>query len=237
MTFRPLLLRPGAPLAFPDPRGADDEGLVAVGGDLAPARLLFAYAHGIFPWYDAGPPLWWSPDPRALMSASALHASRSLRRFLARCPWRVTLDTAFERVMNECGSAREEGTWIRPEMVRAYVALSEAGHAHSVEVWDGSTLIGGLYGVQIGALFAAESMFHRRTDASKVALVCALRCLFAAGISVFDVQFKTDHLASLGAFEVSRADYLERVGRAVTERVSLGHLAGQNLLPLACPRG
>jgi leucyl/phenylalanyl-tRNA--protein transferase len=231
MPFRPVLLRPGAPLAFPDPRRADEDGLVAVGGDLAPERLLFAYAHGIFPWYDAGPPLWWSPDPRALMSAETFRTSRSLRRFLAHCSWRVTMDAAFDRVMQECGRERTGGTWIHPEMVTAYVRLAERGRAHSVEVWDGTELVGGLYGVQVGALFAAESMFHRRTNASKVALACALRSLFDAGVTVFDVQFKTDHLESLGAFEVTRSEYLERIARATAEQVSLAHLVGTDLLP------
>ncbi len=231
MPFRPVLLRPGAPLAFPDPRRSDEDGLVAVGGDLAPERLLFAYAHGIFPWYDAGPPLWWSPDPRALMSAERFHTSRSLLRFLSHCSWRVTFDVAFERVMHECGSEREGGTWIHPEMVAAYVELRARGHAHSVEVWDGDALVGGLYGVQVGALFAAESMFHRRTNASKVALGCALSSLFDAGVTAFDVQFKTSHLESLGAFEVPRTEYLERIAHATAVQISLAHLVGVDLLP------
>ncbi len=165
------------------------------------------------------------------MSAERFRTSRSLRRFLSHCSWRVTCDAAFARVMEECGRERAGGTWIHPEMVDAYVRLAERGHAHSVEVWDGSELVGGLYGVQVGALFAAESMFHRRTNASKVALACALHSLFEAGVTVFDVQFKTEHLESLGAFEVSRAEYLEHVAGAAATRVSLAHLVGVDLLP------
>jgi len=214
---KPLFLPPGAPLAFPDPATCDDEGLLAIGGDLSAERLLFAYEHGIFPWYDEGlPPMWWCPNPRAVMDAEHLHVSRSLRRVLRSNRFDVTYDRAFREVMLECGRERESGTWILPEMVDAYTALHELGHAHSVEVWLEGALVGGLYGVQRGALFAAESMFHRATDASKVALVTAVERFFAAGITLFDVQFLTPHLASLGAYEVPRADYLARAAVAVS---------------------
>jgi leucyl/phenylalanyl-tRNA---protein transferase len=213
---KPLFLPPGAPLAFPDSSKSDDEGLLAIGGDLTPERLLFAYEHGIFPWYDEGlPPMWWCPNPRAVMDAEHLHVSRSLRRVMRSERFSVSFDRAFRDVMIECGRERETGTWILPEMVDAYTALHALGHAHSVEVWRGEALVGGLYGVQRGALFAAESMFHRERDASKVALASAIERLFAEGITVFDVQFLTPHLESLGAYEIARADYLERVARAV----------------------
>jgi leucyl/phenylalanyl-tRNA--protein transferase len=223
---RPFLLSRNAPAAFPDPSGADAEGLVAVGGDLSTERLLAAYEQGIFPWYNEGlPPMWWSPDPRAVMDPARLHVSRSLARVLRRGRFEVTFDRAFEQVMVECGRERDDGTWIIPEMLAAYVELHRRGHAHSFEVWREGRLAGGLYGVHCGGLFAAESMFHRETDASKVALVVAVRSLFSAGIELFDVQFLTDHLESLGAYEMRRVDYLARVAAARRNQVELGSLA------------
>ena len=216
---KPQFLLPGAPLSFPDPNQSDDEGMLAIGGDLSPERLLFAYEHGIFPWYDDGlPPMWWSPNPRTILDPEHLHVSRSMRRVLRSERFAVTFDRAFREVMLECGREREQGTWILPEMVDAYCVLHELGHAHSVEVWQAERLVGGLYGVQRGALFAAESMFHRERDASKVALITAVETLFAAGIELFDVQFLTPHLQSLGAYEVPRARYLELVKSAAAKR-------------------
>jgi leucyl/phenylalanyl-tRNA--protein transferase len=217
---RLTFLGPGSPLSFPDPNESDDEGLLAVGGDLSPARLLFAYEKGIFPWYSAGvPPLWWSPNPRALMTRERLHVSRSLRRTLRTGRFEVTFDRAFADVIAACASNREGGTWILPEMLQAYVQLHQLGHAHSFEVWHDGQLAGGLYGVRRGALFAAESMFHVVTNASKVALAVTIDTLFRAGIRVFDVQFVTEHLASLGAYEVSRSEYLAEVARATPHLV------------------
>jgi leucyl/phenylalanyl-tRNA--protein transferase len=218
---RPVLLLPGGPIGFPDPDQADDEGLLAIGGDLSSARLLFAYEHGIFPWYDEGvPPLWWSPNPRAIIDPARLHVSRSLGRVLKSDRFQVTYDTDFENVMRCCGD-RPGGTWILPDMIDAYVRLHADGHAHSFEVWEGGELVGGLYGVQRGALFAAESMFHRSTDASKVALVYAVRSLFGAGMALFDVQLLTAHLASMGATEIGRSDYLSRLPEACRRSVDL----------------
>lgn len=223
---RLTFLGPGSPLSFPDPNESDDEGLLAVGGDLSPARLLFAYESGIFPWYSAGvPPLWWSPNPRALMDREHLHVSRSLRRTLRQGRFEVTFDQAFSDVIAACASNREGGTWILPEMMLAYTQLHQLGHAHSFEVWYEGQLAGGLYGVRRGALFAAESMFHVFTDASKVALAVSLDTLFRAGIQVFDVQFVTEHLASLGAYEVSRREYLEQVAKATKLGVSPSAIA------------
>lgn len=217
---RLTFLGPGSPLSFPDPRESDDEGLLAVGGDLSPARLLFAYESGVFPWYSAGvPPLWWSPNPRALMSRERLHVSRSLRRTLRHGSFEVTFDRAFAEVIRACGANREGGTWILPEMMLAYNQLHLLGHAHSFEVWHAGALAGGLYGVRRGGLFAAESMFHVVTNASKVALAVCIDTLFRAGIELFDVQFMTEHLASLGAFEVSRNEYLAEVGRVARHEV------------------
>lgn len=217
---RLTFLGPGSPLSFPDPNESDDEGLLAVGGDLSPERLLFAYESGVFPWYSAGvPPLWWSPNPRALMTRERLHVSRSLRRTLRQGAFTVTFDAAFPEVIAACGANREGGTWILPEMMLAYTQLHQLGHAHSFEVWHDGQLAGGLYGVRRGALFAAESMFHVVTDASKVALSVALDALFRAGFQTFDVQFVTEHLASLGAFEVSRPEYLAEVARTTRQVV------------------
>jgi leucyl/phenylalanyl-tRNA--protein transferase len=223
---KPLFLPPGAPLTFPDPATSDDEGLLAIGGDLTAERLLFAYEHGVFPWYDEGlPPMWWCPNPRAVMDAEHLHISRSLRRVLRSGRFTISFDRAFRDVMLECGRERDSGTWILAEMVDAYAALHALGHAHSVEVWQGEQLVGGLYGVQRGALFAAESMFHRVRDASKVALATAIERLFAEGITVFDVQFLTPHLESLGGYEISRSEYLERAARAVSQPIAFARSA------------
>jgi len=217
--------RPRAPLAFPSAQDADESGLVAVGGDLSPERLLLAYDSGIFPWYDEGlPPLWWSPDPRTVLDAAHLHVARSLARTIRRAPFELTFDRAFDAVTDGCAEERDEGTWIIPEMKKAYARLHRLGHAHSVEAWKDGRLVGGLYGVHRGGLFAAESMFHRATDASKVALVAAVRSMFRAGIEVFDVQMTTPHLARLGAEEWPRAKYLRRVKEVRAKAVSLAGL-------------
>lgn len=208
----PEFLLPGSPAEFPDPRAYDREGLVAVGGDLSPERLLCAYRSGIFPWYAVGvPPMWWSPDPRALLLPRRLHVSRSLMRRIRRGGFELTWNRSFREVMFECGRARREGTWVIPEMVDAYERLHRLGHAHSLEVWVEGRLCGGIYGVQAGGLFAAESMFYRATDMSKVALVALVRSAGAAGVEVFDVQFATSHLVRMGAVEVSREEYLRRL--------------------------
>ncbi|MEZ6035859.1 MAG: leucyl/phenylalanyl-tRNA--protein transferase [Planctomycetota bacterium] len=213
------MLAPDVPGGFPDPSGYDAEGLVAIGGDLAPERLVEAYSRGIFPWYGPGyVPLWWSPDPRALLTPDALHVSRSLHRTLRRGGFELRWDTRFRQVMRACGEKRTDGTWILPEMLDAYAELHRLGFAHSLEVLQGDQLVGGIYGVQVGGLFAAESMFHRVSDMSKVALVALVHTLFGAGIELLDVQFVTAHLGTLGAFEVPRADYLDRVA-AARERV------------------
>ncbi|MCA9598555.1 MAG: leucyl/phenylalanyl-tRNA--protein transferase [Myxococcales bacterium] len=217
-----MLIVPGGPLFFPDPEATDEEGLVAVGGDLSVERLRLAYESGIFPWYDVGlPPLWWSPDPRAIVDPGSLHVSRSMRRVLGSRRFELRRNTLFETVMMECGRGRSGGTWILPEMVDAYRALHERGDAHSFEVFLEGRLVGGLYGVQRGGLFAAESMFHRETNASKVALIGAVNACFSAGIELFDVQFLTEHLASMGAFEISRHEYLSRLAAAVRRRADL----------------
>lgn len=211
---------------FPDPTEFDDEGLVAVGGNLSVERLLLAYEHGLFPWYnDNYPPLWWCPNPRAILPLQALHVSRSMQRTLRQNTFQVTWNHAFARVIRQCGARRKEGTWILPEVIEAYETLHREGHAHSLEVWSEGLLVGGLYGVQRGGLFAAESMFHRARDMSKVALLVCAHSLRLAGIGLFDVQFLTPHLASLGGVEVSRDAYLERLAIERSRSVDLRELA------------
>jgi leucyl/phenylalanyl-tRNA--protein transferase len=211
---------------FPPTRLAlrDPNGLLAVGGDLAPGRLLAAYRHGIFPWYsDDQPILWWTPDPRAVLFPDELKVSRSLRKTLRQGRFEVSLDRGFGEVMRACAEPRSDGlgTWITDDMVEAYARLHSLGHAHSVECWSGGELVGGLYGVAIGRVFFGESMFSRRTDASKVAFVHLVAQLRAWGFGVIDCQVGSKHLASLGAREVRRSEfealldrYCEQAGHA-----------------------
>ncbi len=203
------------PDAFPDPATAatEPDGLLAVGGDLTPERLLAAYRRGIFPWYETGQPiLWWSPDPRAVLIPSRLHVSRSLRRTLRRDRYRVSVDQAFEAVIDGCANTRAmSGTWITPEMRSAYVHLHELGYAHAVETWDGPELVGGLYGIALGSAFFGESMFSLAPDASKVALVKLVEVAKCRGIELIDCQVTTRHLASLGSELMPRADFVRAV--------------------------
>lgn len=195
---------------LPDPDEADPDGVVGIGADLAPATLVDAYRRGIFPWPHPGVPMpWFSPDPRGLLTADGLHVSRSLRRTLRRSGWTTTVDHAFTAVVDACGDDRgEEGTWITASMARAYRRLHDLGWAHSLEVWDGDDLVGGVYGVQVGGVFTGESMFHRVTDASKVALADLTTRFHAAGGRALDVQLTTTHLASLGARDVPRDEFV-----------------------------
>jgi leucyl/phenylalanyl-tRNA--protein transferase len=189
-------------------------GLLAAGADLSTERLLAAYAEGIFPWFgDDDPILWWSPDPRMVLRTSDVHISRSLNKVLKAGRFRVTLDTAFPAVVRGCAEARRdhEGTWITAEMEAAYGRLAELGHAHSVEAWQGDDLVGGLYGVAVGRMFFGESMFTRVTDASKVALVTLARQLEQWQMPLIDCQMSTPHLASLGAKDIPRADFIRDV--------------------------
>ncbi len=198
-----------------DPRRADADGLVAVGGDLGPERLIEAYRNGIFPWFSEGSPvLWWSPDPRAIIELDGLHVSRRLARTVRSGRFSVTFSHDFEGVIRGCAD-RPEGTWITPAMIAAYTALHRLGAAHSVEVWHEGQLAGGLYGVALGGLFAGESMFTRVRDASKVALVYLVERLRVRAFQLFDIQFRTEHTASLGAVEVPRGEYLARLRRAL----------------------
>ena len=196
----------------------DPNGLLAAGADLSPERLLDAYARGIFPWSGEGDPLlWWSPDPRMVLWLGEMHVSRSLRRRLRAGSYRATLDTAFEEVMAGCAAPRadHDGTWITPSMMEAYARLAALGHAHSVEVWADGALAGGLYGVALGRMFFGESMFSRMPDASKVALAILARQLERWRFELVDCQMSTSHLASLGAREIPRVEFVRHVDRLV----------------------
>ena len=209
---------------FPDPDRAEPDGLLAVGGDLSPERLLAAYATGIFPWYGAESPiLWWSPDPRLVLDPGKLHLPRSLGRTIRRGRYRVTADLAFARVIARCAEqARpgQRGTWITPEMRAAYSRLHRLGFAHSFEAWEGEALAGGLYGVSLGAAFFGESMFADRPDASKVAFVKAVEWLASRGVNLIDCQVRTEHLLRFGAAELPRRTFLRRL-EAALERPTL----------------
>ena len=197
---------------------ADEHGVVGIGADLAPGTLLAAYRSGIFPMGLGGggrePMGWWSPDPRGVVPLDGLHVSRSLRKSCARMDVRV--DTAFDEVIAACADKRRPGAWIDRRIAAAYRHLHQLGWVHSVETWRDGELVGGLYGVHINGLFAGESMFHRATDASKVALVGLVERLRAAGVVLLDVQWATDHLRSLGAIDVPRAEYHRRLEEALT---------------------
>ncbi|WP_345985155.1 leucyl/phenylalanyl-tRNA--protein transferase [Sulfurimonas sp. HSL-1656] len=200
-------------LAFPDPRDADESGIVAFGGDLSPSRLLLAYRSGIFPWYSKGDPiLWWSPDPRFILNLEDFVLRRSLRKRLKH--FEIRFNTAFGDVVRACATTPrpgQEGSWILPEMVEAYEVLHAMGHAHSVEAWQEGRLVGGLYGVEVGGMFCGESMFAHVSDASKAAFAALVEHLKARGFEMIDAQVPTEHLKSLGAIEVSRDYFLMRL--------------------------
>jgi leucyl/phenylalanyl-tRNA--protein transferase len=236
---------------FPDPATAGEDGLVGIGADLEPATLLDAYRQGIFPWPHPGAPLpWFSPDPRGVIPLDGLKVSRSLRARLRRSGWETTVDRAFAAVLAACADRPPEGrgsgglkpsppegqgsgglkpsppegegeTWITAPMQAAYQRLHDLGHAHSLEVWAGGELVGGLYGVGVGAVFTGESMFHLASDASKAALVDLVARLAEAGGRLIDVQMVTPHLASLGARDLPRSDFLELLARVRDRPVSL----------------
>ena len=197
---------------FPPTEEAEDDGLLAVGGDLTKERLLAAYSKGIFPWYEAGQPiLWWSPDPRLVLTPETLKISRSLRKILRKQQFEIRFDTAFEKVIKACADVRTEqgeGTWIIPEMQQAYTELHQDGFAHSVESWLDGELVGGLYGISLGQCFFGESMFSTRNDSSKVALVALVEFSREVGIRMIDCQMTTPHLLSLGASEIQRKKFL-----------------------------
>ncbi|HMK43637.1 MAG TPA: leucyl/phenylalanyl-tRNA--protein transferase [Dissulfurispiraceae bacterium] len=206
-------------LIFPPPYLSEPDGLLAVGGDLGPERLLLAYAQGIFPWYSQDSPiLWWSPDPRLVLFPDELKISRSLRQLMQKGSFAVTYDTAFERVIRECAGVHADdkgGTWITEEMIEAYIRLHHEGFAHSIESWADGELTGGLYGVSIGAAFFGESMFARRNNASKVAFAALVKRLAAWGFSLIDCQVTTGHLVRFGAREIPRGTFLQLLDAAL----------------------
>ncbi|HXE79593.1 MAG TPA: leucyl/phenylalanyl-tRNA--protein transferase [Vicinamibacterales bacterium] len=207
----------------------DPNGLLAVGRSLSVPSLIDAYSHGIFPWFNRDEPImWWSPDPRMVLFPRELHVSRSLARRMRRGGYAVRMDTAFEAVMRGCAAPRAhgEGTWIDDRMLGAYTQLHAAGYAHSVETWIDDELAGGLYGVAIGRAFFGESMFTRRTDASKIALVTLVRLLDSWGFGVIDCQMRTEHLASFGAREIPRSEFLEMLRDLVRQPSAWGTVPG-----------
>ena len=217
---------------FPDPNNADG-GLLAVGGDLSEQRLLQAYRAGVFPWFndDRIPVLWWSPDPRAVLEPSAMHVSRSLAKRLRNAGFEISFDRAFHRVVAECGPLHRNrkgvrGTWITPNMQRAYGALHESGYAHSVEVWLGGELAGGLYGLSLGEMFFAESMFSRARDASKVALFHLCQRLCRWRFRLIDCQLPNDHLFSLGAESIPRRAFLAVLAANDESKTRRGNWSG-----------
>jgi leucyl/phenylalanyl-tRNA--protein transferase len=206
---------------FPRPELAEPEGLLGVGGDLDPDRVLLGYHLGIFPWYSQGDPiLWWSPDPRMVLWTDEFHVPRSLGKIVRRGDYTVTADRAFSDVIEACARTKrphQPGTWITSEMRDAYIALHAAGHAHSIEAWKDGTLVGGLYGVAVGRAFCGESMFARADDASKVAFVALVRQLQRWDVPLVDCQMHTAHLERFGAREIPRADYLAALSALRTE--------------------
>jgi len=200
-------------LWFPPPEEANEEGLLAVGGDLRPERLLLAYQSGIFPWYNAEDPLlWWSPDPRFVLFPEELRVSHSMRPLLKRNEFNFRRDTAFDSVIRSCATvyrSGENGTWIQEEMIRAYGQLHELGFAHSAEAWKDGELVGGLYGVRLGNVFFGESMFSRKSNASKFAFIKLVQALQEEGVRVIDCQMQTEHLERFGACYIPRKQFLD----------------------------
>ena len=196
---------------FPHPSNADNDGLLAFGGDLSLKRLILAYSNAIFPWYSEDSPiLWWSPDPRFVLFPKKIKISSSMKKFIKKSNFNVTFDTAFKDVIDNCGKLREEdGTWILPEMKKAYYNLHLKGLAHSVEVWNGDKLVGGLYGVSIGKCFFGESMFSIESNASKFGFIKLTEYLIKNNFIIIDCQVYTKHLESLGAESISRIQFLE----------------------------
>ncbi len=219
MMFPILLTRD---IWFPHPDEADSQGLLAIGGDLSPERLLLAYISGIFPWYSPGDPiLWWSPDPRMVLFPEELHIPKRLSRILRQGRFKVSMDRDFEGVIRACaveGGRSESGTWITQEMVAAYMELHRLGFAHSVEAWQDGRLAGGLYGVCLGRVFFGESMFFREPDASKVAFVTLVKWLEKNGVELIDCQVRTGHLERFGARDIPRNEFLAMLERLCSQK-------------------
>ncbi|WP_029521759.1 leucyl/phenylalanyl-tRNA--protein transferase [Persephonella sp. KM09-Lau-8] len=210
---------------FPDPYNAPGDYPLAIGGDLSPERLIFAYSLGIFPWYSEDEPiLWWSPDPRMVLFPDELKISRSLKKVLKNKGFEVRFNTAFEDVIKNCATVKrkgQDGTWLTPEMIEAYIKLHKLGFAHSVETYLDGKLVGGLYGVAIGGVFFGESMFHKVSDASKVAFVHLVRRLKEKGFDIIDCQQSTPHMARFGAREIPRKEFLDIISKSIHKKIFL----------------
>lgn len=217
---------------FPDPAHADADGLLAVGGDLSPTRLLIAYGQGIFPWYSENTPiLWWSPEPRLILEPGRVHIPGRLDRMLRQGRFRLTMDTAFEQVITHCARVPRHGavgTWIVPEMLEAYCELHELGFGHSIEAWFEDRLVGGLYGVGLGRAFFGESMFYLEPNASKACFATLIRALHHVGYTLFDCQQTTPHMVGFGGFEVGRDEFLRRLEDALKIPTQVGRWMLQN---------
>ncbi|MGQ9616984.1 MAG: leucyl/phenylalanyl-tRNA--protein transferase [Spirochaetota bacterium] len=213
--------------AFPSVKSATSEGIIAIGGNLSPGMLLSAYRQGIFPWYSIGDPIiWWSPDPRCVIFPSELHVSRSSKKILRKGRFTATLDTSFVDVINSCKTIlrpHQHGTWITEEMLRAYVRLHNLGYAHSIEVWDGDLLAGGLYGVSLGGCFFAESMFRRVSNASKIALIKLVKLCEILGFDMIDCQVPSPHLIKAGAREIPREDFINLLKKSLKKDTLKGN--------------
>lgn len=211
---------------FPDPNDAEDDGLIAIGGDLKPERLINAYASGIFPWYSEGQPiLWFSPDPRLILIPRKFKISNSLRRIIRSNKFTIKVDTNFEQVIRTCSKTPrpgQNGTWITEDMIQAYIELHRIGIAHSFESYQNDTLVGGLYGLSLGKAFFGESMFHTVPNASKVALNALVSFSKSRAFQFIDAQVPTDHLKSLGAEEITRTDFLKRLDSSLHEPTEQG---------------
>ncbi|MDX8378176.1 MAG: leucyl/phenylalanyl-tRNA--protein transferase [Mariprofundales bacterium] len=200
-------------IIFPNPKYADDDGLLAYGGDLSIDTLIAAYSQGIFPWYSENEPiLWWSPDPRMVLFVDKLYVSKRLHRKIRQQGFEIKMDTCFEKVMQQCAFVKRKGqlsgTWIIDEMISAYNKLHEAGYAHSIEVFKNQNLVGGIYGISLGRAFFGESMFHTETDASKIALFYLVKQLKQLNIEFLDTQQVSSHMKSMGAEEIKRSQFL-----------------------------
>ncbi len=216
------LFRLSHQVEFPPAWLARSDGLLCIGGDLSCERLLLAYRNGIFPWFSENEPiLWWSPDPRLVLFPSQVTISRSLRKKIKKNQFQITVDQAFEHTIKACATPRKEpgeGTWLVDEMVDAYIALHSKGYAHSVETWYQGELVGGLYGISLGCSFFGESMFSRKSDASKIALVALARHLDTHGFDLIDCQVTTDHLCQMGAVEIPRHQFLDMLHRSILRK-------------------
>ncbi len=221
----PIFQLPKEPL-FPHPSEAFDDGLLAVGGDLSPRRLVAAYASGIFPWYGDGDPiLWWTPNPRLVMFPEKFKISKSLKQTLKKRPFDIRVDFAFEEVIKGCKKIprkEQDGTWITDEMATAYIKMHKLGLAHSIETWEGNKLVGGLYGLSLGNIFFGESMFHKRKDASKIAFYYLSQLAINWGFSIIDCQVSNPHLISLGAEEILRDNFLDILSNSINKKTRQG---------------